>query len=178
MVIEFLPLHEGVEVPVYATVGAAGCDLKIDNFKIRHRAGNDNPDIFPLGNWSIDNPDFMDRISLKPGERTLIGCGFAIAIPEGYQMEIRTRSGKALKQGLVVLNSPGTIDSDYRGEIGAILLNTSKDEIRLRRGESIAQGVITKFDVAVFKVVDKLPDTERGEGGFGSTDKKQPVNQY
>lgn len=110
-----------------------------------------------------------------PGDRMLIPTGISIAIPEGYEGQVRSKSGLALKQGLMVLNSPGTIDAGYRGEIGVIILNTSKQHVRIEKGQKIAQLVITPVELPVFIEVEYLDDdTERGAGGFGSTglDKK------
>nr|DAX00246.1 MAG TPA: dUTPase [Bacteriophage sp.] len=108
-------------------------------------------------------------IEIKPGGRCLIPTGLFIALPKGYEAQIRPRSGLALKQGLTVLNSPGTIDADYRGEIGIVLVNTSNQPVRVKDGERIAQMVIAKHETVEWEVVEELPSTERGEGGFGHT---------
>lgn len=108
-------------------------------------------------------------IEIKPGGRCLIPTGLFIALPKGYEAQIRPRSGLALKQGLTVLNSPGTIDADYRGEIGIVLVNTSNQPVRIKDGERIAQMVIAKHETVEWEVVEELPSTERGEGGFGHT---------
>jgi dUTP pyrophosphatase len=109
------------------------------------------------------------EITLKPLERKLIKTGLFIEIPEGYEAQVRPRSGLALKRGLTVLNSPGTIDADYRGEIGVILINLSNEEVSLEDGERIAQLVFAKVEQATWESIDKLSETSRGAGGFGST---------
>ncbi len=108
-------------------------------------------------------------IILKPLERTIIKTGLHIALPEGYEAQIRPRSGLAAKHGISVLNSPGTIDADYRGEIGVILVNLSQNDFEVTNGMRIAQMVIAKFEQAEFKLVEQLDQTSRGDGGFGST---------
>ena len=111
-------------------------------------------------------------ISLKPLERVLVKTGVFIELPLGYEAQVRPRSGLAYKHGITVLNSPGTIDADYRGEIGVILVNLSSTDFLIADGERIAQLVITKHEKADWDIVPKLIETERGEGGFGSTGKK------
>ncbi|MBN4072410.1 dUTP diphosphatase [Crocinitomix catalasitica] len=108
-------------------------------------------------------------ITLKPLERALIKTGLFIALPKGYEAQVRPRSGLAYKKGISVLNSPGTIDADYRGEIGVILVNLSNEEFRIEDGERIAQMVVAKHERAEFVETDELTETERGAGGFGST---------
>lgn len=110
-----------------------------------------------------------DAISLAPLERALIKTGLFIALPEGTEAQVRPRSGMALKKGLSVLNSPGTIDADYRGEIGVILVNLSNEKVTIEPGERIAQLVIANYVQAEWVPTDSLDDTERGSGGFGST---------
>lgn len=106
-------------------------------------------------------------VTLKPLERRLFPTGLYIELPVGYEAQIRPRSGLALKKGLTVLNSPGTIDADYRGEIGIILANLSQEEVTIEDGERICQMVIARHERAVFTETDRLSDTERGTGGFG-----------
>lgn len=108
-------------------------------------------------------------VVLKPMERCIIKTGLFIALPEGYEAQVRPRSGLAIKKGVTVLNSPGTIDADYRGEIGVILINLSKDDFRIEDGDRIAQLVIAKHENIVWKEVAVLDKTDRGSGGFGST---------
>lgn len=132
-------------LPEYKTSGAAGMDLYAN----------------------LNEP-----ITLKPLERTLIPTGLFIEIPLGYEAQVRPRSGLALKHGLTCLNSPGTIDSDYRGEIGVILANLSNEPFTINDGERVAQLVIAKHERAEWELSETLSDTTRGEGGFGSTGKK------
>jgi dUTP pyrophosphatase len=108
-------------------------------------------------------------ITLRPMERRLIPTGLHIALPEGYEAQVRPRSGLALKHGLTVLNTPGTIDADYRGEIGVVLINLSQEDFVVNDGERIAQMVITHHEQGDFVVVEELDETERGEGGYGHT---------
>ncbi len=113
----------------------------------------------------------IDEKTIKAGERDVIKTGLAVALPRGYELQVRPRSGLALKNGITVLNTPGTVDSDYRGELMVILLNTSKDDFAIKKGDRIAQAVIKEILQAEFTIVDELDDTERGSGGFGSTGK-------
>ena len=113
-----------------------------------------------------------EKLTLSPGERKLIKTGLFLEIPEGYEAQVRPRSGLALKNGITVLNSPGTIDADYRGEIGVILINHSSEIFEINSGERIAQLVFAKVEQAVWFETESLNETERGEGGFGSTGKK------
>lgn len=129
-------------LPQYETPLSAGVDLRAN----------------------LENP-----ITLKPLERALIKTGLFIALPEGYEAQVRPRSGLAYKKGISVLNSPGTIDADYRGEIGVILVNLSNEEFIVADGERIAQMVVAKCEQANFAEVTVLDETERGAGGFGST---------
>ena len=133
------------ELPAYATVSSAGVDLKA----------------------FLDHP-----IDLKPLERKIIATGIKLALPEGYEAQIRPRSGLAAKHGISILNSPGTIDSDYRGEIGVILINLSNKAFTINRGDRIAQLVLTKYEKINWKIIKELPETNRGIGGFGSTGEK------
>jgi dUTP pyrophosphatase len=141
MRVELLVTVEGDgQVPGYATDEAAGMDL---------RSTHD--------------------VTLEPLQRMLVKTGLKMAIPKGFEGQVRPRSGLALKQGITCLNSPGTIDSDYRGEVGVILINLSDSVVQLAKGERIAQLVICPVARATVQVVDSLDETERGEGGFGST---------
>jgi len=137
-----LPHGEGLDLPFYATSHAAGADLRA----------------------AIDAD-----IIIAPGERQLIKTGFSMALPDNYEAQIRPRSGLALKQGITVLNTPGTIDADYRGEIGVILINHGDQSFTVRRGDRIAQMIIAPFVQADFQAVDTLSETVRGSGGFGSS---------
>lgn len=108
-------------------------------------------------------------VSIGPGDRALVPTGFAVAIPAGYEAQIRPRSGLAARSGVTVLNAPGTIDSDYRGEVMVLLVNLGQDRVDIRPGERIAQMVITPVARAEAEIGDELPPTGRGAGGFGST---------
>ncbi len=130
------------QLPAYATAQSAGMDLRAN----------------------LDAP-----ITLRPMERRLIPTGLHIALPEGYEAQVRPRSGLALKHGLTVLNAPGTIDADYRGEIGVVLINLSAEDFVINDGERIAQMVIAKHEQAELITVESLDETDRGEGGYGHT---------
>lgn len=147
-------------IPAYATKGSVGFDLIANNFKAYYNTGNDIIENIP-GNVAC----------MHPRSRLHIGCGFKLAIPEGYELQIRPRSGLALKQGITVLNSPGTIDSDYRGEIGVVLINHSHNIVKITIGDKIAQAILSKIEIAEFELYKELNTTIRGEGGFGSTGK-------
>jgi dUTP pyrophosphatase len=138
-----LPHAEGLALPAYQTAQAAGADL---------------------------TAAVTEDVTLAPGERRLIPTGIAIGLPEGYEAQIRPRSGLALKHGISLVNTPGTIDADYRGEIGVILINHGQEPFIIRRGERIAQVVVAPVVQAAFIEAD-LTDTARGAGGFGSTGK-------
>jgi len=113
----------------------------------------------------------IEDVILKPGERKLIGTGLAFEIEYGYEVQIRPRSGLAFKHGITVLNTPGTIDSDYRGEIKVLLINHSNEEFEIKKGDRIAQAIVAPVIQAEIVEVEELSDTTRGEGGFGSTGK-------
>lgn len=130
------------QLPAYATPQSAGMDLRAN----------------------IDEP-----IVLHPMERKLIPTGLHIALPEGYEAQVRPRSGLALKKGITVLNSPGTIDADYRGEVGVLLINLSQEDFVINDGERVAQMVIARHEQGEFVEVEVLDETERGEGGYGHT---------
>jgi dUTP pyrophosphatase len=137
-----LPHAGDLPLPVYATAGSAGLDLLA----------------------AIDS-----EIELKPGARAAIPTAMAIALPEGYEAQIRPRSGLALKHGITMLNSPGTIDSDYRGEIKVIVINLGEAPFRVTRGMKIAQMIVARHEQIEFAETDELPATSRASGGFGST---------
>ena len=133
------------ELPSFATIDSAGVDLKA----------------------------FLDKpMELKPLERKIIGTGIKLALPDGFEAQVRPRSGLAAKHGISILNSPGTIDSDYRGEIGVILVNLSNQKFTVNRGDRIAQLVLAKYEKINWKIIKELPKTNRGFGGFGSTGEK------
>lgn len=139
-----LPHADGIDAPAYASAGAAGLDLRAA--------------------LPADAP-----IALAPGERAMIPTGFAIALPAGYEAQVRPRSGLAAKQGVTCLNTPGTIDCDYRGEVSVILINLGQEAVTIARGERIAQMIVAPVSRAVFEAADTLDETLRGAGGFGST---------
>ena len=132
----------GLQLPTYATEQAAGMDL---------------------------TAALEEAVEIGPGDRALIPTGLSIALPPDHEAQIRPRSGLAVKHGVTVLNTPGTIDADYRGEISVILINHGKEPFIVERGMRIAQMVVEKFEHVEWDVVDSLDDTDRGEGGFGST---------
>lgn len=138
--------------------------------KIINRSENKTPKYETLGSAGADIASNEDYV-LKPERRTLISTGLFLEIPQGYEIQIRPRSGLAFKYGITVLNSPGTIDSDYRGEIGVILYNSGQSSYHIKKGERIAQMVLSKVEQAEFEVVNETTETERGEGGFGHTGK-------
>lgn len=130
----------------------------------------------PLPSYQTDHSAGMDLLAavaedviIKPGERAIIPTGLKIELPEGYELQIRGRSGLAAKAGIMPANGVGTIDADYRGEIGIILLNTSREAFVIHRGDRIAQGIVAPFEHAVWQEVQTLSKTTRGAGGFGST---------
>ena len=129
-------------LPAYATSQSAGMDLRAN----------------------IESP-----ITLHPMERTLVPTGIRVELPEGYEAQVRPRSGLALKHGVTVLNTPGTIDSDYRGELKVLLVNLSNDDFEVNAGERVAQMVIARHETATWEEVEVLDETERGEGGYGHT---------
>lgn len=128
------------------------------------------PDYETLASAGMDlRANLSESVELKPLERAIIKTGLFIALPVGYEAQVRPRSGLAAKKGVTVLNSPGTVDADYRGEIGVILVNLSNEPFVVENGERIAQLIIAKHERAVWAEVEKLDETSRGEGGFGST---------
>ena len=142
ILVKCLPHHDGLKLPSYSSEGASGMDLTA-------ASGED--------------------IVLNPGERALIPTGIAISLPPGFEAQIRPRSGLALKHGIGLLNSPGTIDSDYRGEIKIIIINLGQEPFRITRGLRIAQMVIAQYVPATFKVIQELDVTLRNDRGFGHT---------
>jgi len=137
-----LPQGEGLPVPGYMSVHAAGADLCAA---------------------------VREQLTLLPGARALVPTGFSIALPPGYEAQVRPRSGLAIRSGITCLNSPGTIDADYRGEVRVVLANFGTEPFVIRRGDRIAQIVVAPVSRASFEIVDELPPTQRGDGGFGST---------
>ena len=140
--IKRLPEGEGLPLPAYMSEHAAGADLCAA---------------------------VHEELTLLPGARALVPSGFSIALPPGYEAQVRPRSGLAIRSGVTCLNSPGTIDADYRGHVQVVLANLGSEPIVIRRGDRIAQLVVAPVSRAAFDVVDELPGSQRGEGGFGST---------
>ena len=140
--LKILPHGQGLDLPSYATIGSAGADLRA----------------------AVGTP-----LVIQSGERALVPTGIAMALPANHEGQVRPRSGLAVKFGLTVLNAPGTIDADYRGEIMVPLINLGAEEFVVEHGLRIAQLVVAPFHQADFHVVDDLDDTARGDGGFGST---------
>lgn len=145
MKVQILRLGNGRDLPLpsYATAGSAGLDLRA-----------------------------AEAFTLRPGERALVPTGIAIALPKGFEAQVRPRSGLAVKHGVTVLNAPGTIDADYRGEIKVPMINHGSEEFAIARGDRIAQMVIAPLTIATLIEVDSLEETERGSGGFGSSGQK------
>ena len=134
--------RSGFDLPAYETPGSAGMDVRA----------------------ALEQP-----VTLQPGDRALIPTGLRIQLPEGYECQVRPRSGLALKKGITVLNTPGTVDADYRGEIGIILINLSREPFEITPGERIAQLVINQYTRIQWEPVERLDETKRGDGGFGHT---------
>ena len=137
-----LPHGDGLDLPAYETALAAGCDVRA----------------------AVETP-----LTLQPGERRMVPTGIAIALPPGWEAQMRPRSGLAAKHGISCVNAPGTIDADYRGELKVILINHGAEDFTINRGDRIGQMVIAPAYQAVFEEVDELDETARGAGGFGST---------
>jgi dUTP pyrophosphatase len=140
----FLDHGRGLELPKQQTTGAAGVDL-----------------LAALGSSEV--------VTMAPGARAIVPCGFAMALPPGYEAQVRPRSGLAARHGVTVLNAPGTIDADYRGEVKVILVNHGRDPFEIRRGDRIAQMVVAPVSAVTFSETEALDGTTRGAGGFGST---------
>ena len=138
----FIKQKDGAAIPEYKTAGSAGADLRAY---------------------------ISDPVILKPMQRTLIPTGLFVELPPGTELQVRPRSGLALKHGITVLNTPGTVDSDYRGELCVLLINLGTEDFTVENGDRIAQAVITQTGRASFIQKDELSDTERGSGGYGST---------
>ena len=140
MRVKIKQLHPDAKVPQYQTLGAAGFDLHA-----------------------------LEDYKLSAGERVLVKTGLAFELQSGFELQIRPRSGLALKNGISVLNAPGTIDSDYRGEVGVLLINHSKEDFAIKKGDRIAQGVVARYERVEFEVCEELGESARGAGGFGSS---------
>lgn len=139
--------------------------------KVRIKKINENaviPKYAHKGDAGVDLYSAEDYL-LKPGERILVSTGIKMAIPQGYEAQVRPKSGLALKHGVTVCNTPGTVDSSYRGEVGCIMINLGNEDFKIEKGKKIAQIIFNKVEEAEFEEVDELDETTRGEGGFGST---------
>ena len=142
----------------------------MESIRIINNSHHDLPRYATLLSAGMDLRANLDQaVILKPLERRLIPTGLRMALPPGYEAQVRPRSGLALKKGVTVLNSPGTIDADYRGEVGVLLINLSMEDFTVNDGERIAQMVIARHEQGVFEAVEVLDETERGEGGYGHT---------
>jgi len=140
--VQIKKLNPNVEIPKYMTRGSAGCDVKA----------------------CLPQP-----LDILPGHRAAVPTGLAFGIPEGFEIQVRPRSGLSIKQGLTVVNTPGTIDCDYRGEVMILMINLGNEPVKIQNGDRVAQLVIKRVDQIEWTVVDDLTKTERGAGGFGST---------
>lgn len=141
--------------------------------KLINKSNNPVPEYATSDSAGLDIRAYLDApVVLKPLERKLIPTGLFLEIPTGYEVQIRPRSGFAFNQGVTVLNSPGTIDADYRGEVGVLLINLSSEEVTIESGERVAQMVVAAYVQAKLTTVESLTETERGTGGFGSTGKQ------
>ncbi len=143
MEIRIKKLYPDVETPKYQTSGAVGFDLRA-----------------------------VENVSIPSGETRLVGTGLAVELPHGYELQIRPRSGLALKHSITVLNSPGTVDNDYRGEIKVLLINHGKSDFQISKGDRIAQAVVNRVELVDIVQVEELSETQRGDKGFGSTGRK------
>lgn len=188
MVLEIIPIIEipivinkYTKLPVYETEHASGMDVKV-NFgdlsdkeaskkRLEERLGSDFEVEYLNDNFDVTLKENKFAIILWPLGRYLFPTGIHVSIPVGYEIQVRARSGLAIKQGVGLLNSVGTIDADYRGEIGVILVNLSNRTVKIYNDDKIAQLVLCKVDKVKWNVVDTLDETNRGEGGFGSTTK-------
>lgn len=140
--------------------------------QINNRSHHPTPEYKTQDSAGMDLRAFISETKiLSPGQRTLIPTGLHIALPPGFEAQVRPRSGLALKKGITVLNTPGTVDADYRGDIGVILINLSSEDFTLEDGDRIAQLIITPYTKVEWSPVEHLDETERGDGGFGSTGK-------
>jgi dUTP pyrophosphatase len=160
-------INKGVQpLPKFETPGSAGADVRADFSRIQE---------YPIkvygGAEVIAAGEAHEKVMIKltPHSRALIPTGLFMAVPTGYEMQVRPRSGLALKEGLTVINTPGTVDSDYRNEVGVVIINTSTEDRFIEDGERIAQMVIARHEQGEFIPVDVLDETERGEGGYGHT---------
>ena len=171
-----IPVTTNNQLPSYETPASAGMDIRatfahiVEKFLFNptistHDEGYTDKIV------EINTTQVLNYITINPGGRALIPTGLKVAIPEGYEIQVRPRSGLALKNGITLLNTPGTIDADYRGDIGVIIINHGTEPFIIKAGDRIGQIVLNKVEKIEWQQVDTLPDTIRGEGGFGSTGK-------
>ena len=169
-----IPVITTTQLPNYETPASAGMDVRA-NFDNIVEKFLFNTTVKEHENVRIDvngeTHHLIESITINPGGRALIPTGLRVAIPEGYEIQVRPRSGLALKNGITLLNTPGTIDADYRGDIGVIVINHGTEPFTIIAGDRIGQIVLNKVERIEWKEVNNLPDTIRGEGGFGSTGK-------
>lgn len=169
-----IPVITTTQLPNYETPASAGMDVRA-NFDNIVEKFLFNTTIKESENVYInvkgETRHLIESITINPGGRALIPTGLRVAIPEGYEIQVRPRSGLALKNGITLLNTPGTIDADYRGDIGVIVINHGTEPFTIIAGDRIGQIVLNKVERIEWKEVNNLPDTIRGEGGFGSTGK-------
>ena len=169
-----IPVIITTQLPNYETPASAGMDVRanFDNIVEKflfNTTINENENVYI--NVKGETRHIIESITINPGGRALIPTGLRVAIPEGYEIQVRPRSGLALKNGITLLNTPGTIDADYRGDIGVIVINHGTEPFTIIAGDRIGQIVLNKVERIEWKEVNNLPDTIRGEGGFGSTGK-------
>lgn len=171
-----IPVITGNTLPAYETPASAGMDVCADFWHIVEKflfdtTINRRDSTYEDEEGELHHVNVIDSLTINPGGRALIPTDLRVAIPEGYEIQVRPRSGLALKNGITVLNTPGTIDADYRGEIGVIVINHGTEPFTIHAGDRIAQLVLNKVERIEWSQVEELPETTRGEGGFGSTGK-------
>ena len=171
-----IPVITNNQLPSYETPASAGMDIRatfehiVEKFLFNTTISR-HDEVYTDENGEIKTTHVINYITINPGGRALIPTGLKVAIPEGYEIQVRPRSGLALKNGITLLNTPGTIDADYRGDIGVIIINHGTEPFIIKAGDRIGQIVLNKVEKIEWQQVDTLPDTIRGEGGFGSTGK-------
>lgn len=171
-----IPVITGNQLPSYETPASAGMDVRADFWHVVEKflfnaTLNRHDSEYTDEDGETHKIQVIESLTINPGGRALIPTDLRVAVPEGYELQVRPRSGLALKNGITVLNTPGTIDADYRGEIGVIVINHGTEPFTIMAGDRIGQIVLNKVERIEWQQVDTLPDTTRGEGGFGSTGK-------
>ena len=171
-----IPVITNNQLPSYEAPASAGMDVRatfeniVEKFLFNTTISR-HDEVYTDENGEIKTTQVINYITINPGGRALIPTGLKVAIPEGYEIQVRPRSGLALKNGITLLNTPGTIDADYRGDIGVIIINHGTEPFIIKAGDRIGQIVLNKVEKIEWQQVDTLPNTIRGEGGFGSTGK-------